>query len=201
MQRERLLEVESSIEYEKKAMLSSAEYYCFIRNFFAPQSKMIVQINHYYDTHTYEFNDIDTTCRIREKNGNFKATIKKHCKGYENRSIEKSVEAKNQYDTTLFADMDVRYQGNLTTIRKELALTPELKIVFDINLYLDVIDYELEIEFGGYDDWIVQNEIYGLADLLLEEKLITCASDFYKRFNNSKSKSKRFFERKRDLYK
>ena len=182
-------------------MLSVAEYYCLERNFFAPQSKMMVQVNHYYDTHKYEFDNIDTTCRIREKNGNFTATIKKHCKGDTDLSTEKSVEARNQFDTTLFTDMGVWYQGNLTTVRKELSLTPELKIVFDINLYLDVIDYELEIEYNGYDEWMVQNEIYRLADILLEEKLITCASDFYKRFNNSKSKSKRFFERKRDLYK
>ena len=189
------------VEYEKKAMLSSVEYYCLTKCFFAPQSKTTVQVNHYYDTHTYELNDKDITCRIREKDGTYKATIKTHSQGDENCSIENSKWAKNQFDTTLFKDMDLRYQGNLTTIRKVLYLTSQLRIMFDVNVYLDFIDYELEIEYDGDNGWLAENEIYRLSDILLKQGLISNRRDFYKRFKNSKSKSKRFFERKRVLYK
>lgn len=189
------------IEYEKKAMLSSAEYHCLTRCFFAPQSKMVVQVNHYYDTHTYEFNDMNITCRIREKDGTYKATIKSHSRNAEDCSVENSREVNDQFDTTLFKDMNVTYQGNLTTIRKVLHLTSELRIMFDINFYLDFIDYELEVEYDGDNEQLAEIEICKLSDILLKQNLISSQSDFCKRFKNSKSKSKRFFERKRALYK
>ena len=201
MPRERLSEVKSTIEYEKKAMLSSVEYHCLTRCFFAPQSKMLVQVNHYYDTHKYELNDMDITCRIREKDGTYEATVKSHAQERKDCCIEKSREAKDQFDTSLFKDMNVTYQGNLTTIRKVLHLTSELRIMFDINFYLDFIDYELEVEYDGDNERLAEIEIRELSEILLKENLITSQSDFCKRFESSKSKSKRFFERKRALYK
>ena len=141
------------LEYEKKLTLNAKEY-LYLRQTRAKYALPAVQTNYYYDTHGFTLNRRGTTCRIRETNGAYTATVKEH--GYhapdcfsETRecSLETSAPALNEYDTGLFADKNVVLQGSMTTERIVFADNNGLKAVLDKNKYLGLTDYELEIEY------------------------------------------------------
>ena len=65
------------IEREIKAMLTEGEYITLAR--FKCQHKAVnLQTNYYFDTDDLSMNEKGITCRIRHKNGLYKATVKKH---------------------------------------------------------------------------------------------------------------------------
>lgn len=132
-------------EWEKKVLLTEKAYRDLI-TWAGTSAKTIVQNNYYFDTEDRAFHKRGITCRIREKDANYVATIKRHIGKKE--SEEQAAEVRHAFDTTLFADMGVSFQGCLKTTRTTLCFDTGVTATVDKNEYLDVIDYELEIEYS-----------------------------------------------------
>lgn len=178
------------IEYEKKFMLTKEEYSMLIQSLCSNISPC-VQTNHYYDTNNFELCSKGITCRIREKNNKFTATIKTHLS---DKNIEQSETVINEKDSSLFSAYSVLYQGQLVTNRTKLFCGNGYEIVLDHNKYLFTEDYELEAEYLSGNE---NSLLYPLK--LISNILNLDYHDFYARSSNCKSKSQRFFERKKEL--
>lgn len=63
------------LEYEKKVLLTEAEYTC-LKKLANDPSLTATQINHYFDTDDFAMNQKGITCRVRLKNGMYQPTIK-----------------------------------------------------------------------------------------------------------------------------
>lgn len=185
------------LEFEVKGMLS-AEEYVFLRSHYFEKTTAVTQKNYYYDTKDFELNHQGITCRIREKDGDFLATIKDHqphgC------SIETSRPAKDADDASFFEGMGLSLQGELITYRNSFKTETGLLMELDENRYLGTVDYELEWEFDPKYRVELYQEISRLAEELEHHNIIKNAEEFQKRFtDNGISKSGRFFKRKTEL--
>lgn len=135
------------IEREIKAMLTEGEYITLAR--FKCQHKAVnLQTNYYFDTDDLSMNEKGITCRIRHKNGLYKATVKKHNADGAECSIETDICEKAEFDPTVFNALGLRFQGELVTERLKLCDDVFCKIVLDKNTYLGKTDFELEIEYS-----------------------------------------------------
>lgn len=184
-------EVNKLIEYEKKFLITKEEYSKLISSLCGNTTPSI-QINHYYDTNNFELNDRGITCRIREKNNKFTATIKTHL---HDKNLEQSKTVANEKDVSLFSDYNVKYQGKLTTHRIKLFCGNKYEIVIDHNEYLSIEDYELEAEYTNGNEDVLTSPLKLISNILNID-----INDFYARSTKSKNKSQRFFERKKELY-
>lgn len=141
-----------------------------------------LQLNYYYDTKDNALNRARTTVRIRQQNENLKLQIKKHNNdGNLTKSDEYSinVEALPYYLRIPNINDSLFLKGVLITERKGFSFLRNSIIYFDINTYLGMIDYEIEIEIDEED----KNEVLRvIKHLKLEHATI-------------KSKSERLFER------
>lgn len=186
------------LEFEKKVMLSESEYNFLLHNI-CNKKKTIIQTNYYYDTDAFEMSGRGITCRIREKNGVYTATVKDHRLKGTDCSIENSRVIKNRCDDSIFRDMGIHYQGHLETFRSIYEKDHGIKIMLDSNIYIASVDYELEIEYEKCAEKLAEKEINRIAYNLMKAKLITDVKDFTKRIGQGKSKSGRFFERKEEI--
>ena len=159
--------------------------------------KLDAQINYYFDTEDFVMNSKGITCRIRAKNGKYKATIKKHSNDNSNCSIEEQLYYKTELDTRVFDALGLCYQGELVTLRACIYRDDFCEIVLDKNMYLDYIDFEMEIEYRKDCEKNALEAIKKAAACLEKANLISSTDEFMLRFEKSKSKSKRFFERKK----
>ena len=175
-------------EFEKKVLLTD-EAYWVLKTWAGLSAKTFVQTNYYYDTDDGAFHNRGITCRIREKNATYVATIKEH-KGNE-KSEENSKEVKNAFDTTLFADLGVSFQGSLKTTRTILCRDTGVIALLDKNEYLDTVDYELEIEY--LEEYEEQAK---LIEMVLLYVLSTHGNQSNKLLSQQPNKSSRFFQRK-----
>lgn len=134
------------MEFEKKKLLTKEEYDRLLCCVDRP-IEAFWQKNTYFDTDDLKLNSLGITCRIREKDGVYKATIKEHQAESEDCSIENTVYVKNKYDDVFFQKMGVKYQGEIKTFRIVLWKDNDIEVVLDKNYYLGWTDYELEIEY------------------------------------------------------
>lgn len=136
-------------EFEKKMMLNAAEYTLLRELFFREtDAEPSDQVNYYYDTSCKELNQRGVTCRIRQKNGRLKGTIKTHLKDRADQSIEHSFAVDELPYRFTVDGCAVHLQGSLYTRRLEITLMPGVIMVLDHNWYLGVCDFELEIEYA-----------------------------------------------------
>ena len=136
------------IEFEKKLLLSKKEYETLMKR--TVPDATVVQRNYYYDSDDLKMNRADITCRIREKNGSYVATMKNHSPLS---NTENSAIAYSPWDSRFFNDPTLKLQGCMTTTRTLLYRNDFLEIVLDKNDYLDCTDYELEIEYTSEKEW------------------------------------------------
>lgn len=184
------------IELEKKILLSADEYFILL-NSMGRFSAFEKQVNHYFDTDNYDMDSQRITCRIREKNGKFKGTIKRH---YDNGcSEESSQEAIDEKDSRLFDKYILHPQGSLTTIRNTLYEDEDIKIVVDKNDYLGTVDYELEIEYHPHNSNNIDAIIKKMGEIISYSKKDLDLNEFCNRVQSADTKSQRFFNRKRYL--
>lgn len=184
------------IELEKKVLLSADEYFILL-NSMGRFSAFEQQVNHYFDTDNYDMDSQRITCRIREKTGEFKSTIKRH---YDNgRSSESSQKAADEKDDTLFAKYMLHPQGSLTTTRNTLYEDADIKIVVDRNEYLGIVDYELEIEYHPHNSNNIDTIIMKMGEIISYSKKDLDLNEFCNRVQSADTKSQRFFNRKRYL--
>lgn len=182
------------LEYEKKISLSENEY-LRIFHLIGKRKTNYRQVNYYFDSNDFKMNSQGITCRIREKDGKYKATIKAHKQTNRECSIEKTREVLNQYDDSLFSGMHLELQGELTTERTILFSDGRCEVALDKNTYLGITDYEMEVEYIPEYENCAMNLIYQYMSILYPIKpLLHIISR-----RVSKSKSERFFEQKQQL--
>ena len=184
-------------EYEKKIMLTEYEYMILthtVSKYKVPE----IQVNYYFDTNSFFMNKKGVTYRIRFKDDTYTATIKNHYTGKENLSIETIVDVSKEFNEKIFNDSFLELQGELRTERTTMFDNVMYRVYLDKNIYLDTIDYELEIEYNEGNDALA-NEVLEYIFEILEFKGESIKSEIEKRYSLSKSKSQRFIERKTSL--
>jgi len=188
------------LEFEKKVMLTEEEYNCLmkLKDIFVDS---FVQANYYYDSDDYEMNAMGITCRIREKDGVYQATIKAHQSKESECSRENSQTVLSEYDDSLFRNMDLKMQGFLITYRCIMFSHAGVEIVIDKNSYLGITDYELEIEYAVEKKQQAESLLGGIAQTLSARLCGINVDKFYESSENTKSKSERFFELKQKMQK
>lgn len=178
-------------ECEKKLLLSEEAYNALMEQFSSAQKPIVTQVNYYFDTDDFAMNRRNTTCRIRLRDGQYKATMKRHAAGTD-QSTEAEMEIYAGLDHNAFTDMGLKLWGALTTHRCVLLKNPHLEVVLDRNEYLGHTDYELEIEY------LPEYEKEARAVLKeVEKALQRKRSPIYNIgiFSAGLNKSKRFFKR------
>lgn len=194
----RLLEVVIMIELEKKILLSEKEYFALI-SMINNKTTMSIHKNFYFDSDDFKMNSQNITCRIRQKENKYLATIKKH--DINDRSIEESKEVQNEFDDSLFDGMNIKIQGILTTERLHMYSDDCCEIVIDKNVFLNTTDYELEIEYAPGNEARVKFLLRNIAKAIQYKVAGINVEELCDRWKNTKSKSSRFFERKKLLNK
>ena len=137
-------------ELEKKLLLTEDEY-DYLMELLCYESPLIqkpitTQVNYYFDTDDFSMNLQNTTCRIRLKDGKYKATMKKHASGGD-QSTETEMEIYDGLESNSFTKMGLTLQGELITKRCIVFKDTNCEAVLDKNEYLGHTDYELEIEY------------------------------------------------------
>ena len=183
------------IECEKKVLLTHEEYNAIIKHKNSA-STVIHQKNHYFDTDDFSMNKKGITCRIRDKDGESKATIKIHDNNNSDLSIEKTSISYGELSIYSFDVMGLKHQGSLFTERTILYKDQFCELVLDRNSYLDYIDYELEIEYEVDHENYAYKVLQAVADKLVLFGVNANAEMFISRVGKAASKSSRFFELK-----
>ena len=149
-----------NFEIEFKTAITKEVYLDLIEKF-GLENNIFKQVNYYFDTDDYAFNQKQTVLRIRQKGDNrFKVTMK--CQGdegaFENHIFlqkEKALDMiKNGFQTKeFFDDIDafVTYKVQLENYR---ASTPfgGGTLFLDRCDYCQVTDYEIEFEASNYEE-------------------------------------------------
>lgn len=181
------------LEYEKKIMLTEDEYYSIILSM-RKHITIQTQINYYFDNDDLSMNEKGITCRIRSKNGTYKATVKKHNAEHSDCSIEVDLVEKTDFDPKIFNVLGLHHQGKLVTERIVMHKDSACEMVLDRNVYLGHTDFELEVEYCKESEARAETLIKNVAECLIKNKHFTGIDEFTARVGQGNSKSQRFFE-------
>ena len=185
-------------ELEKKLLLTEDEYDYLMEHlgYESPliQKPIVTQINYYFDTDDFSMNRQNTTCRIRLKDGKYKATMKKHSFGAD-QSTETEMEIYDGLESNAFTDMGLKLQGELITKRCVVLKDANCEAVLDKNEYLGHTDYELEIEYTPEHEKDAQAILKIFRDMLTRRKCFLVYKESIADLPSVPSKSNRFFER------
>lgn len=182
------------LEFEKKIMLSEAEYVFLKNNVFA-NAQTTNQTNYYYDNEMYEMNKRGITFRIREIDGVYITIMKDHSKKDTDCSVERQFNLDSVYNDIFLKKMGLLCHGSLHTQRTTLVLD-DIQVMLDKNEYLDTMDYELEFEYPMESEENAFNSINTIAAILFRNGILNTDSELINRIGVGKNKSERFFERK-----
>lgn len=189
-------------EFEKKLLLSKDDYEYLTEELkhekLLFQKPMIKQINYYFDTDDLEMNKKGITCRIRKKDGKYKATMKQHIEGSEF-STETDMLLDGTLTKNVFTNMGLKLQGELCTERYIIFEDESCTVMLDKNTYLGQIDCELEIEYSEGSESYAERILQIFRDMLLKRRLILARGEIYANSQNAPSKSHRFFEKKMQI--
>lgn len=185
-------------ELEKKLLLTEDEY-AYLMEHLGYENPLIqkpitTQVNYYFDTDDFSMNRQNTTCRIRLKDGKYKATMKKHTSGSD-QSTETEMEIRNGLESNAFTDMGLKLQGELVTKRCVVLKDANCEAVLDKNEYLGHKDFELEIEYAPEHENDAQVILKIFRDMLTRRKCFLAYKESLKEAPDVPSKSSRFFER------
>ena len=182
------------VEFEKKVLISPQEYEMLMQQRYT-YGTTYLQTNYYYDTNDFKLNKTGITCRVRERDGIRKATVKDHQQKQKECSVETLISYGDEPDR-FFRRMGLECQGRLKTERHLYTICPGVEVSIDKNTYLDMVDYELEIEYDLRFEATAHIEMKAIENFILFNEGNMAASEFHKRIGKGGSKSERFFERK-----
>lgn len=182
------------LEYEKKIMLTADEHLSILMSM-CKYVPVQTQTNYYFDDDEFSMNEKGITCRIRAKNGKYKATIKIHNTGHSDCSVETDLVEKTEFDPRIFNVLGLKYQGELMTDRVVIHKDPTCEMVLDRNVYLGNTDFELEVEYSKENEQKAQKLIESIGDYLVSTGQLTGIDAFFNRIGQAKPKSQRFFDR------
>lgn len=186
------------LEYEKKIMLTEDEYLAI----FMLKCKNVpvqTQVNYYFDDNDLSMNKKGITCRIRAKDGKYKATVKKHNIEQPDCSVEVDLAENTEFDQLIFNVFGLYHKGELITNRVIIYKDSTCEIVLDRNVYLGYIDFELEVEYSKDSESRAQKLIENIGECLVAAEQLTGINEFVARIGHGISKSQRFFERLKNL--
>lgn len=161
----------------------------------------VIQTNYYYDTDDFRMNEKRITCRIREKEGKFTTMYKEHNPQGEHFNIENVLCVSDERDDTVFAHIGTKVQGSLRTERTVIYSDDYIEAVIDKNIYLGCTDYEIEVEYKVGAEEPATMFIHNIAELLKFHCILAQDASLFPRMKGIKSKSERFFDRKKFLIK
>lgn len=186
-------------ELEKKLLLSKDEYDYLMEHFGYEnpliQKPIVTQINYYFDTDDFAMNQQGTTCRIRLKDGKYKAIMKKHFANTD-QSTETEMDIYTGLDNNAFTDMGLKLQGELVTERCIILKNEIFEVALDKNEYLGYTDYELEIEYLPHYEENAQALLSSLHTMLIRKKRFLPYRRGDMQMPHEPNKSNRFFERR-----
>jgi uncharacterized protein YjbK len=134
-------------EHELKMMLTKDEHHFLLRFFDKLMVESGLQTNYYYDTRDEVMRKRNVTVRVRQKNNKLIGTVKRHL-DTDNCSIEECFQVDTLPRVIMWDGMPLWMQGSLMTERKTFKICDRITMMLDLNQYLDVVDYELEIEYS-----------------------------------------------------
>lgn len=185
-------------EFEKKMLLTEEEYDYLMEHLghdsHLSSMPILKQINYYFDTDDLSMNRQSTTCRIRLKDGKYKATMKMHSE-FGDQSTETEMEMRDGIRDNAFIDMGLKLQGELTTYRCVILKDEHCEVVLDKNEYLGMLDYELEIEYLPEYEKDAQAIYRVIFDMLIRRKCFLACKESVSDITNVPSKSTRFFDK------
>ena len=181
------------LEYEKKIMLTADEYLSILM-LMCKYAPIETQTNYYFDNDDLSMNEKGITCRIRAKDGKYKATIKNHNAEQLECSIEVDLVEKTEFDPQIFNALGLYHQGDLVTDRVVIHKDSTCEMVLDRNVYLGHTDFELEVEYNKESERRAQTLIENIGECLVATEQLTGIDEFIARIGQGKSKSQRFFE-------
>lgn len=151
------------LERESKKIISLKEYDRI--NQLVKWEKDYMQINYYFDTEDFQLAYKGITCRVREKNSFLYFQIKypdssDNClarlreeKEYRIDCIEETIPydiyEKAHIENYVSNFSDIKLRGSMITYRKECDIGSGAVLFLDKNIYLDKLDYEIELEYGA----------------------------------------------------
>lgn len=186
------------LEYEKKIMLTADEYLSILM-LMCKYAPMQTQTNYYFDNDDLSMNEKGITCRIRAKDGKYKATVKNHNAEHPDCSNEVDLIEKIEFDPQIFNVLGLHHQGELVTDRIVMHKDSTCEMVLDRNVYLGHTDFELEVEYSKGSERRAQRLIENIGECLLAAEQLKGIDEFLARVGQSKSKSQRFFKRLENL--
>ena len=195
-------------EFEYKLLLSADEHEQLENHLTKNFMKEITQTNYYFDTLTFFLRRCTISLRIREINNQFTLTLKSKKKRegsvyyreanecswiLSNDDARNIIQSQNLSSTTLPNDFNAMLQelsidvnnlkmlGNLLTVRRLYDYAGD-EICLDQNTYLEMKDFELELE--TFDPDVVKRLIKELEELgvLMKKMEMGKYSRFLKRF-------------------
>jgi len=183
------------VEKEYKFLVSKSEFDRAIsyaeKAFNMLQSN--IQINYYYDDDRLSLCKEDITLRVRQINEKLVLQRKDHIVRDNNFAESKEFE-KPVWKLPKIIDDKYAFKGCLITNRCRFLVTgsSSIKLDFDVNFYLSVCDYEIEIEFDANE--VRDNNAVRNDNKIHEiEELIKCLG--IRDVSPAKGKALRFFDR------
>jgi uncharacterized protein YjbK len=148
-------------------------------------------VNYYYDTEDNMLNSNDVTVRIRQERDKLNWQIKKHSEKYgalfSSDEYSGSIEELPGFFMIDGVNEKLQLKGSSVTERRIINFGVSGKLCFDINMYLGVIDYEIEVEYSDQDRSI-GDAIAAVIDSM-KAMTITKSNRFFKKWeeiNNGK---------------
>ncbi|MBR5223349.1 MAG: CYTH domain-containing protein [Clostridia bacterium] len=185
------------LEYEKKIMLTVDEYLSILI-LKCRHLRMNTQTNYYFDDDDFSMNKKGITCRIREKGGKYKSTVKNHNTRHPNLSIEVDLAETTKFHPQIFNAFGLHNKGELVTQRIVMYKDSNCEMVLDRNLYLGYEDFELEVEYVEGAEEKAQALIDDIAEFLVAMQHLNEAYELSVRVDKGACKSQRFFERRKN---
>ncbi|OCA84543.1 CYTH domain-containing protein [Bacillus sp. FJAT-27225] len=155
-----------NIEIEFKNLLYKEEFNKIAGKFSLGQSDFKHQVNHYFDTDSFDLKKAGSALRIREKGGSYILTLKQPygdglLETDQRLTLEEATDAiqggclpagevKHEVEKLGIQFNGLAYFGTLETSRAEVEYQGGL-LVLDHSRYLDTEDYELEFEAEEFD--------------------------------------------------
>lgn len=182
------------LEYEKKIMLTKDEYLAIFM-LMCNNVPIQTQTNYYFDDDDLSMNKKGVTCRIRAKDGKYKATVKNHNVEHLDCSVEVDLVEKSTFDPLIFNAFGLCYKGELVTNRVIIYKDSTCEMVLDRNIYLGYMDFELEVEYCKESEDRAKTLIENIGKCLVAAEQLTRIDELISRVGKESSKSQRFFER------
>ncbi|WP_416326843.1 CYTH domain-containing protein [[Eubacterium] hominis] len=147
-----------NIEKEYKVLLTKEQFHILTKQY--DHLVFIRQINTYYDTEDWQIRKNYGSMRIREKEGHFIFTLKKHTNEglmeFEKEVFENSILAFEDSEIkALLLELNIKSPiVELTSLTTDRAVifNGYAEICFDHNMYHGIEDYEIEYEYKKEHD-------------------------------------------------